>query len=206
MTLEIIKEHATFDKYEFSSRGFYRMKGNDDWLPQELNSRYANIRYFDNKKNQYCSTNIHRAIATVFIGDIPKGYEVDHINKDTKDNSVENLRIVSMARNRQLRDNSFLKTMQKKPQTIKTTDSSGNVLYFISKTCAGKYFKISPASVYLACQQKYTNGCYNGIKYEITADTGVPIINSKKYQTVEEKNKARAERVREKRNAKKLSE
>lgn len=38
---------------------------------------------------------VHRLVAEAFIGEIPDGYQVDHINGIHADNRVENLRIVS---------------------------------------------------------------------------------------------------------------
>ena len=51
---------------------------------------YENIKVSD--RGQYYHWLIHRLVAEAFI-DNPEGYlEVDHINKDRKDNRVENLR------------------------------------------------------------------------------------------------------------------
>ena len=37
---------------------------------------------------------VHRLIWVYFNGDIPKGYSIDHINHNTLDNRIENLRLV----------------------------------------------------------------------------------------------------------------
>lgn len=42
---------------------------------------------------------VHRLVAEAFFGEIPDGYEVDHINRNRGDNSVENLRIVTPSEN-----------------------------------------------------------------------------------------------------------
>lgn len=42
---------------------------------------------------------IHRLVAQTFIGQIPQGYEVDHINRNPSDNRMENLRIVTHSEN-----------------------------------------------------------------------------------------------------------
>lgn len=42
---------------------------------------------------------VHRLVAEYFISEIPNGYEVNHINGNTKDNRVENLEIVSHKEN-----------------------------------------------------------------------------------------------------------
>lgn len=42
---------------------------------------------------------VHRLVAETFIGPIPEGHEIDHINRDRSDNSADNLRIVSHREN-----------------------------------------------------------------------------------------------------------
>lgn len=45
------------------------------------------------------SYEVHRLVAQTFLGPIPKGYQVDHINRCPGDNRVENLRIVTQSEN-----------------------------------------------------------------------------------------------------------
>lgn len=42
---------------------------------------------------------VHRAIYETFIGEIPDGYEIDHINTVRDDNRIDNLRAVTHAEN-----------------------------------------------------------------------------------------------------------
>lgn len=42
---------------------------------------------------------VHRLVAESFIGDIPEGYCVNHINGDKADNNVSNLEIVTLSEN-----------------------------------------------------------------------------------------------------------
>lgn len=46
-----------------------------------------------------CTYYVHRLIAETFIGPIPKGMEVDHINRNRADNRLENIRIVTRSEN-----------------------------------------------------------------------------------------------------------
>lgn len=41
----------------------------------------------------------HRVVAEVYLGEIPPGMEVDHVDADPKNNSVKNLRIVTSKEN-----------------------------------------------------------------------------------------------------------
>lgn len=42
---------------------------------------------------------VHRLVAETFIGPIPNGYEIDHLNRLPQDNRCENLRIVTRSQN-----------------------------------------------------------------------------------------------------------
>lgn len=42
---------------------------------------------------------IHRGIYETFVGEIPSGYEIDHINTVRDDNRLENLRVVTHTEN-----------------------------------------------------------------------------------------------------------
>lgn len=43
---------------------------------------------------------MHRLVWTVFMGEIPQGYEIDHINGSVADNDLNNLRCVTPKQNR----------------------------------------------------------------------------------------------------------
>lgn len=49
------------------------------------------------------STTVHRVVYKTFIGDIPAGYEIDHLNGNRTDNSISNLRILTHRQNVKLR-------------------------------------------------------------------------------------------------------
>ena len=75
-----------------------------EWL--RWNKRYAGrivrgtahgyLRLRIDDKIQYA----HRIIWEMHNGSIPEGFEIDHINRDTEDNRLANLRLVSIAGNR----------------------------------------------------------------------------------------------------------
>ena len=57
-------------------------------------------------------TSVHRMIAEAFLGEIPNGYQVDHINRIKTDNRIENLRWLTQRQNCQERDENFAKLNQ----------------------------------------------------------------------------------------------
>ena len=73
----------------------------------------VSFSYFNTKNHRSKSTNnagyfiiqlekcmtIHRIVAETFLGPIPKGYDIDHIDGDKSNNAVTNLEIVTHAEN-----------------------------------------------------------------------------------------------------------
>ena len=56
---------------------------------------YASL--FKNKKQKTCY--IHRLLYQTFVGNIPEGIEVDHIDRDKTNNKLNNLRLVTRQQN-----------------------------------------------------------------------------------------------------------
>jgi len=66
-----------------------------DLAGYELPSKYRTIHI---KQTQYYE---HRIVWILHYGDIPLGFEIDHINMIRNDNRIENLRLVSRSQNLQ---------------------------------------------------------------------------------------------------------
>lgn len=63
-------------------------------IPYKAKNRYFVVSLHDTKgkrKQMY----LHRLIYTAFLGEIPKGNEIDHIDGDRSNNNVSNLRLCS---------------------------------------------------------------------------------------------------------------
>lgn len=68
-------------------------KGHDNVPFIDFNSK----RYYLYKGEKYYSKGskrLHRVVFECYKGEIPKGYDVHHINEDTTDNRIENLALV----------------------------------------------------------------------------------------------------------------
>lgn len=102
----------------------------------------------------------HRFIWECCNSLIPRGYEVDHINKIRNDNRICNLRCVTISQNRKERDHTRIKEIAKNAHKMKriikavNVDNEEEVYYFPCKNQCSKFFSVSPAMIYLICENK----------------------------------------------------
>jgi hypothetical protein len=93
----IIKNYG---QYGVTDSGIIIGKNGRALAPYKSYSRvnnYMKVDLYDSGKRT--KTYIHRLVVTLFIGEIPKGHQVDHINGNCTDNRVINLRIVNRSEN-----------------------------------------------------------------------------------------------------------
>lgn len=112
--------------------------------------RSCNVRSIDKKikKTLY----VHCFIWTCINGEIPKGYEIDHINNDKCDNKLSNLRCVTLEENRKEKKGLNGHLMKKNIKAINV--DTNEVFCFTSKYECAKYFDISTAMIYLIVEKK----------------------------------------------------
>jgi hypothetical protein len=111
MAKEIIKEINGLPDYWISNEGIvystkisprYNPKGEMRILrPRTHPSGYLYIGCFKGKGPNKVRLwrRVHRVVAQTFIGKIPKGMEINHVNGDKHCNRVDNLEIVSRQQN-----------------------------------------------------------------------------------------------------------
>lgn len=91
----------------------YRRQGRTKLMKLQLSVGYYCVGLCkDGKKKLF---RVHRLVVMAFIGPIPKGMVVNHINENKLDNRVENLEIVTQAQNLKhgTRPERVSKTMEK---------------------------------------------------------------------------------------------
>lgn len=89
----------------------YKIYYDKDWHIVNRKSGHENKIYYNITKHKYGEDRVYaltsaggsqtlaRVIWTYFKGDIPKGYDVDHIDGDPLNNSLDNLQLLTRAEN-----------------------------------------------------------------------------------------------------------
>lgn len=95
--------------YEVSNQGRVRSRDHIDTIgrfrrgrvlkPAIHNRGYTYVNLYDARTNQKSREYIHRIVARAFIGEPPRGHNVDHINRVRDDNRLENLRYLTIKEN-----------------------------------------------------------------------------------------------------------
>lgn len=101
MDTEVFKDIEGWPHYQVSNFGSIRSSKSGGWLPMKPNldkKGYCRVHVSSGRKNQKFLS-VHRLVYETFIGKIPEGLEIDHINAIRSDNRLENLRVVTHKEN-----------------------------------------------------------------------------------------------------------
>jgi len=100
--MEQYKTHPLYDGYEISNKGTVRNKKTNRILKSRYNQKgYVQINL---RKDKVVATKlIHRLVLQAWKGEIPNKMNVDHIDRDRKNNKLENLRVVTPTQNNENR-------------------------------------------------------------------------------------------------------
>jgi hypothetical protein len=91
--MEAFKDIPGHEPYMASDRGQIRRVNGKILKPQKAGSGYLKVRI----KGRQCY--VHRLIALTFIGEIPEGFEVNHLDFNKHNNAPENLEICTPSEN-----------------------------------------------------------------------------------------------------------
>ena len=88
-----------FNKTYFacSNGKIYNKRGKE--IGKAKKNCYAFVSIKHRETNKQIAYYVHRLIWETFNGNIPEGYEIDHINTNRSDNRLENLRLVTHQEN-----------------------------------------------------------------------------------------------------------
>lgn len=95
-----MRYNEKYDRYVTKEGLVYRYSYKQDRLIQcrLTTSTYGYLRVNVSKPKKK-KVFVHRLVYETFVGEIPSGYEIDHINTIRTDNSLENLRLVTHKEN-----------------------------------------------------------------------------------------------------------
>jgi len=88
-----IKDHNYFVGDKGSIKGLKKLLS-----PKTKSNGYKEVQIYINKKP--LMKYVHRLVAEYWIGEIPKGYNINHIDGNKANNTLENLEIVTPSQNR----------------------------------------------------------------------------------------------------------
>lgn len=100
MSKEIWREVPEYEgRYEASNFGRVRSARSGQVLkPHYFKCKYATYNFYGSAGKARCMRG-YRAVYTAFNGPIPCGFEIDHIDNDTKNDRLDNLQLLTRQEN-----------------------------------------------------------------------------------------------------------
>ena len=93
-----MKYNEKYDRYlDEDYNVYYWDKNKDKLMPCKLHKNTKG--YVQLRTKVGTSTKFHRLIWETFVGEIPTGYEIDHIDTNKENNNLDNLRCVTPKEN-----------------------------------------------------------------------------------------------------------
>ena len=151
--------------YDYSISNLGRVRNDKTLLllKPSLTCGYYKVRL--SKNGQVKDMMIHKLVYCIFnnITDIPKGFVIDHINSNKIDNSLENLRLVTLSENvkaalYQTKTNSYCK----KVEQLTLTDE--HIQFFDSCAEAARQLKLDSSTISKVCRGK--NKSHGGFHFK----------------------------------------
>ena len=155
----MIKIHQIYNHYgyDLENNQIVHIPTNKTVKQREHNSGYSHLTVSDGKT--FKTILYHRFVWECCNDIIPRGYEIDHIDKNKSNNQISNLRCITLSENRKNRDHTNILKFAKIAHTLKRfikaiIEETNEICCFNCKNQCAKHFEISPAMVYLICAGK----------------------------------------------------
>lgn len=137
--------HPVFQNYVASKTGeVINVKTNKILKPQLHSTGYCVIRIYDKSLPKPKTYYVHRFAYESIRGEIPEGFEIDHVNNCRTDNSVRNLQLLTNKKN-------VGKSLNKK--IISKNVKTGEKKIYISIKSASLDLEISSSNISLVCNK-----------------------------------------------------
>lgn len=169
---EVWKKIDGFDNYEVSNKGNVRsIKRNKSLKPYKDSSGYYEVKLYS-EENGYKQLSVHRLVYKTFVGEIPEGMQVNHINEIKTDNSVENLNLMCCKDNvnwgtGNKRRSDTLKNNPKESTPILQCDMEGNVIReWVSQNEIQRVMNYSQGTISACCNNKKWKKSAYGYKWK----------------------------------------
>lgn len=129
-----------YDRYQVSNFG--RIRRHDGRLIAiNRSKRYLRVSLYSTQHKRGLRFDLHRLVATAFLGPIPRGMHVDHINHDKHDCRVENLRIAT-------HDQNMANMPRRESQSFKGVHVYGSKFKaVVNGTCLGVFSDAADAAI-----------------------------------------------------------
>lgn len=149
-----------FSNYLINKQGQVYSKKSKRILKASERNGYKRVFIIDDNDNKkYIS--IHIAVYETFVGEIPKGMVIDHIDGNRSNNNIENLRCITQSENMR----NAQKHGHKGQHKVAQYDTKGNFIKeFSSFTEAAKEFGVSYAAISSAAKRGGTSCGYKWIE------------------------------------------
>ena len=143
--------------YEISEQGVvrslnYSNTGEIKELKPKID-RYGYVVYGLSNNGKVTWITAHRLVYNAFVGSIPKGMQINHIDEDKTNNNINNLELVTPKENSNWGTRSERSGMKKRKPVIKC-DLNGNEIE--------SYSSIKEAAIFNNTKQNYISAVLNG--------------------------------------------
>lgn len=139
--------------WSYKKKAFKKLQLNED-------GRYYFIAWKNYKHKLF---KIHRLVYETFIGHIPKGYDVHHIDHNAQNNSLDNLQLLPMHTHRKMHYEEHLKPICKYAASLAAEKSSKTVIqYTKNDEFVAEYKSTQEASRQTGISQGHISSVCNG--------------------------------------------